>query len=226
MPSVSRAITDIARLSPHFTPVGNGDGSGPDVLSVGGRSSRYNNIQIDGANNNDLFALAGNSGNPGGGHGHPAVSFDAIQEVQLVVAPYDVRQGGFTGGGINAITRSGTNKYHGTVSTTSRNQSLVGDSASATGPSAPSARSSTAQPGRAHREEQGLLLRERGPRPQQDAFRMVGGRLVGPDVRPRGGGGALPEHPAEPVRLRSRAARREFIKDTPNDKVLAGSTST
>jgi len=128
MPSVSRAITDIARLSPQFTPVGNGDGSGPDVLSVGGRSSRYNNIQIDGANNNDLFALAGNSGNPGGGTGTQAVSFDAIQEVQLVAAPYDVRQGGFTGGGINAITRSGTNAYHGTVMYEFRNQGLVGDS--------------------------------------------------------------------------------------------------
>jgi len=128
MPSVSRAITDIARLSPQFTPVGNGDGSGPDVLSVGGRSSRYNNIQIDGANNNDLFALAGNSGNPGGGTGTQAVSFDAIQEVQLVAAPYDVRQGGFTGGGINAITRSGTNNYHGTVMYEFRNQGLVGDS--------------------------------------------------------------------------------------------------
>ena len=95
---------------------------------VGGRSSRYNNIQIDGANNNDLFALAGNSGNPGGGTGTQAVSFDAIQEVQLVAAPYDVRQGGFTGGGINAITRSGTNAYHGTVMYEFRNQGLVGDS--------------------------------------------------------------------------------------------------
>jgi hypothetical protein len=129
MPSVSRAITDIARLSPQFTPVGNGDGSGPDVLSVGGRSARYNNIQIDGANNNDLFALAGNSGNPGGGTATQAVSFDAIQEVQLVVAPYDVRQGGFSGGGINAITRSGTNAYHGTVMYEFRSQGLVGDSA-------------------------------------------------------------------------------------------------
>ncbi len=128
MPSVSRAITDIARLSPHFTPVGNGDGSGADVLSVGGRSSRYNNIQIDGANNNDLFALAGNSGSPGGGTGTQPISFDAIQEIQLVVAPYDIRQGGFSGGGINAITRSGTNAYHGTVMYEFRNQGLVGDS--------------------------------------------------------------------------------------------------
>jgi hypothetical protein len=128
MPTVSRAITDLARLSPHFTPMGNGDGSGPDVLSVGGRSSRYNNIQIDGANNNDLFALAGNSGNPGGGTGTQAISFDAIQEVQLVVAPYDVRQGGFSGGGINAITHSGKNKFFGTIMYEFRNQGLVGDS--------------------------------------------------------------------------------------------------
>ena len=81
------------------------------MLSVGGRSARYNNIQIDGANNNDLFALAGNSGNPGGRPGTQPISFDAIQEIQLVVAPYDVRQGGFSGGGINAITKSGTNEF-------------------------------------------------------------------------------------------------------------------
>lgn len=134
MPSVSRSITDIARLSPHFAPVGNGDGTGPDVLSVGGRSSRYNNIQIDGANNNDLFALASNSGNPGGGTGTQPISFDAIQELQLVVAPYDVRQGGFSGGGINAITRSGTNAFHGTVLYEFRSQSLVGDSTARLGP--------------------------------------------------------------------------------------------
>ncbi|MEO8361366.1 MAG: carboxypeptidase regulatory-like domain-containing protein, partial [Vicinamibacteria bacterium] len=129
MPTVSRSITDMARLSPHFTPVGNGAGDGPDVLSVGGRSSRYNNIQIDGANNNDLFALASNSGNPGGGTSTQPISFDAIAEIQLVVAPYDVRQGGFSGGGINAVTRSGTNQFHGTALYEFRNQKFVGDSA-------------------------------------------------------------------------------------------------
>ena len=134
MPTVSRSISDLARLSPHFTPVGNGDGSGADVLSVGGRSARYNNIQIDGANNNDLFALASNSGNPGGGTGTQPISFDAIQELQLVVAPYDVRQGGFSGGGINAITRSGTNAFHGTVLYEFRSQGLVGDSTARLGP--------------------------------------------------------------------------------------------
>jgi hypothetical protein len=132
MPTVSRSITDMARLSPHFTPVaGNGGngGDGADVLSVGARSARYNNIQIDGANNNDLFALAGNSGNPGGTTGTQPISFDAIQEIQLVAAPYDVRQGGFSGGGINAITKSGTNRFFGTAYYEFRSQSLVGDSA-------------------------------------------------------------------------------------------------
>jgi hypothetical protein len=129
MPTVSRSITDMARLSPHFTPLGNGGGDGADVLSVGGRSARYNNVQIDGANNNDLFALAGNSGNPGGVTATQPISFDAIAEIQLVVAPYDVRQGGFSGGGINAITRSGTNEFHGTAMYEWRSQSLVGDSA-------------------------------------------------------------------------------------------------
>ncbi len=127
MPTVSRSISDMARLSPHFTPLGNGAGDGADVLSVGGRSSRYNNIQIDGANNNDLFALAGNSGNPGGGTATQPISFDAIQEIQLVVAPYDIRQGGFSGGGVNAITRSGANNFSGTVYYEFRNQSFVGD---------------------------------------------------------------------------------------------------
>jgi outer membrane receptor for ferrienterochelin and colicin len=143
MPTVSRSITDMARLSPHFTPMGNGAGDGPDVLSVGGRSSRYNNIQIDGANNNDLFALASNSGNPGGGTATQPISFDAIAEIQLVVAPYDVRQGGFSGGGVNAVTRSGTNQFHGTAMYEFRSQKLVGDSAptfSVTGQSVAAAR--------------------------------------------------------------------------------------
>ena len=76
---------------------------------------RYNNIQIDGAVNNDLFGLAATPAAPGGQADTQPISFDAIQELQLLVAPYDVRQGGFSGGGINAITRSGTNAFHGTV---------------------------------------------------------------------------------------------------------------
>ena len=80
---------------------------------MAGRNTRYNNIQIDGAVNNDLFGLA-DSGTPGGQADAQPISIDAIQELQLLVAPYDVRQGGFSGGGVNAVTRSGTNEFHGT----------------------------------------------------------------------------------------------------------------
>ena len=91
-----------------------------------GRNNRYNNIQLDGAVNNDLFGLAA-SGVPGGQADAQPVSLDAIQEIQLLVSPYDVRQGGFSGGGVNAITKSGANQFFGTGYYFGRSQSLVGD---------------------------------------------------------------------------------------------------
>ena len=94
-------------------------------LSVAGRSGRYNNIQIDGAVNNDLFGLA-RQGTPGGQANTQPISLDAVSELQLVVAPYDVRQSGFSGGGINVITRSGSNAFSGTGYFYSRNEGLVG----------------------------------------------------------------------------------------------------
>jgi hypothetical protein len=124
LPSVSRTIADFARLSPHFVPTSQGQGA--TVLSVAGRNNRYNNIQIDGAVNNDLFGLA-DSGTPGGQTETQPISLDAIQELQLLVSPYDVRQGGFSGGGINAITRSGTNRLRATAYYFGRDDSLVGD---------------------------------------------------------------------------------------------------
>ena len=121
LPTLGRSINDFARLSPHFqTDAGRGG------LVVAGKNYRYNNIQIDGAVNNDLFGLS-SSGTPGGGAGTTPISLDAIQEIQLVVAPFDIRQGGFTGGGINAVTRSGSNVFSGTVYGFYRNDSLVGD---------------------------------------------------------------------------------------------------
>jgi outer membrane receptor for ferrienterochelin and colicin len=126
LPTIARGIEDFARLSPHFNSQGSGDGSGANAISVAGRNTRYNNIQIDGAVNNDLFGLA-DSGTPGGQTESQPVSIDAIQELQLVVAPYDVRQGGFSGGGVNAITRSGTNEFHGTAYYFFRSEGLVGD---------------------------------------------------------------------------------------------------
>jgi hypothetical protein len=129
LPTISRSITDIARTSPYFNPMGlNVD---PLALSVAGRNNRYNNVQIDGAVNNDVFGLAA-SGTPGGQTEAQPISLDAIQEVQLVVSPYDVRQGGFSGGGINAITKSGTNRFTGTGYFYGRNQDWVGDSPTGT----------------------------------------------------------------------------------------------
>jgi hypothetical protein len=121
LPSVGRGINDFARLNPYFqTDAGRGG------LVVVGKNYRYNSIQIDGAVTNDLFGLS-STGAPGGQAGTNPISLDAVDEVQLVVAPYDVRQGGFTGGGINAVTRSGTNDFHGSGYYFYRNQDLVGD---------------------------------------------------------------------------------------------------
>lgn len=124
LPTIQRSLTDIARVSPYFSTTSLNDD--PLALSVAGRNNRYNNVQIDGAVNNDVFGLAA-SGTPGGQTETQPISLDAIQELQLVVSPYDVRQGGFSGGGINAITRSGTNQYHGTGYYFGRNQDWVGN---------------------------------------------------------------------------------------------------
>src|SRR5689334_5345184 len=97
LPSLSRSITDYTRL----TPQANGN-------SFGGVNNRYNSITVDGAVNNDVFGLAAN-GAPGGQAGTTPISLDAIQEIQVVIAPYDITYGNFTGGGVNAVTRSGTN---------------------------------------------------------------------------------------------------------------------
>lgn len=125
MPTVARGLEDFARLSPYFVSSGAGDGASSNALTVAGRNSKYNNVQIDGAVNNDLFGLA-DSGTPGGQTETQPVSLDAVQELQLVISPADVRQGGFAGGGINAITKSGTNKFKGTAFYFFRNRDLAG----------------------------------------------------------------------------------------------------
>ncbi len=100
MPTISRSVSDIARLSPY---------AGASNSFAGG-DGRSTNFTIDGANFNNNFGLTANL--PGGGN---PVSLDAIDEIQVVVAPFDVRQSNFIGGGINAITKSGTNKFKGTA---------------------------------------------------------------------------------------------------------------
>jgi hypothetical protein len=124
LPTVRRQIQDYARLNPYFN-VGPWDETGT-TLTVAGRNNRYNSIQIDGAVNNDLFGLAA-TGTPGGQADTQPVALDAVQELQLVVSPYDIKQGGFTGGAINAITRSGSNNFVGTVYGSTRDPDYVSD---------------------------------------------------------------------------------------------------
>ncbi|HEX8299899.1 MAG TPA: TonB-dependent receptor, partial [Rubricoccaceae bacterium] len=119
LPTISRSLADFARLSP-LTSVSN-SGS-----SVGGRNNRFNNIQVDGATLNDVFGLAG-SGTPGGQSGTQPVSLDAVEQVNVEVAPFDVRYGNFTGGLINVVTRSGTNDFRGSLRVLTRNQDFVGN---------------------------------------------------------------------------------------------------
>jgi len=119
MPTISRSLNDFTRLSPQVSTSGSG-------ISIAGSNNRYNNFQIDGTVNNDVFGLS-TSGTNGGQAGTTPISIDAIDEISVVVAPFDVRQGGFTGGGINAITKGGTNKVKGTAYIFGNNESLVGE---------------------------------------------------------------------------------------------------
>jgi hypothetical protein len=121
LPTISRSLSDFTRLSPQIVSSEETDGA----FNVGGRNSRYNNIQIDGAQNNDLFGLGG-TGTPGGQSEATIISLDAVQEFQIVMAPYDVRQGGFTGGGVNVITKSGSNNFFGSFFYETRNENFVG----------------------------------------------------------------------------------------------------
>ena len=112
LPTVSRSITDVTRLSPYG---GNG-------MSFAGADGRTANFTIDGANFNNNFGLSDKL--PGGGN---PVSLDAIEELQVVISPYDVRQTNFIGGGVNAITKSGTNTFKGSAYIYHRNENLRGD---------------------------------------------------------------------------------------------------
>ena len=112
LPTVSRSITDVTRLSPYG---GNG-------MSFAGADGRTANFTVDGANFNNNFGLSSNL--PGGGN---PISIDAIEELQVVISPYDVRQTNFIGGGVNAITKSGTNTFKGSAYVYHKNENMQGD---------------------------------------------------------------------------------------------------
>src|ERR1041384_3087103 len=103
-PLLGRNFTDLLRTSPQVI-----SGS-----SVAGQNNRFNTILIDGGVNNDIFGLS-SSGAPGGAPGAKPISVEALQEFQILVAPFDIRQGSFTGGMVNGITKSGTNQFHGSA---------------------------------------------------------------------------------------------------------------
>ena len=119
LPTVGRDLTDFTRLTPQASVGDEG------YITVAGINNRYNAISIDGALNNDVFGLAA-SGTNGGQTGASPISMDVIEQFQIALAPYDVRQNGFAGANINAVTKSGTNQFRGTAYYFFRNQNLSG----------------------------------------------------------------------------------------------------
>ena len=126
LPTIGRSLSDFTRL----TPASNNN-------SYAGTNFRYNNLTVDGAINNDAFGFSNSAGGVSGGGQSGAAgsgtrtnpySIDVIQEVQVQLAPFDVKLGNFTGGSVNAVTKSGSNDIHGSVYGYGRTQALVGKS--------------------------------------------------------------------------------------------------
>ena len=119
LPSLNRNFTDFVELTPQVSTSGPG-------LSGGGVNNRYNNIQIDGATEKDLFGL-GSTGQPGGQAGGKSIGIESVKEYQVFLAPYDVRVGNFSGLSVNAVTKSGTNDLTGSVYGYWRDRSMERD---------------------------------------------------------------------------------------------------
>ena len=126
LPTIGRSLSDFTRLTPQS-----------NNNSFAGTNFRYNNLTIDGAINNDAFGFSNSAGGVSGGGQSGAAgsgtrtnpySIDVIQEVQVQLAPYDVKLGNFTGGSVNAVTKGGTNEFHGSIYGYGRTQALVGKS--------------------------------------------------------------------------------------------------
>jgi hypothetical protein len=123
MPTMGRSLGDLTRLVPQGSGNVNVGSGNSTIPSFGGADVRFNNISIDGSVFNNSFGL---SPTPGGQTGANFISLDAVEQIQVSIAPYDVRQGGFTGAGVNMVTRSGTNNFKGSVFYNFRNQNLAG----------------------------------------------------------------------------------------------------
>ena len=117
LPTISRSADDYLRLTPSASSTYNG-------LSFAGRNGQYNNFSLDGAVFNNPFGL--DAPTPGGQTNAQPISLDAIDQIQVNIAPYDVTQAGFTGAGVNTVTKSGSNTITGTAYAFYRNQSLTG----------------------------------------------------------------------------------------------------
>lgn len=126
LPTIGRSLSDFTRLTPQS-----------NNNSFAGSNFRYNNLTIDGAINNDAFGFSNSAGGTSGGGQSGAAgsgtrtnpySLDVIQEIQVQIAPYDVKLGNFTGGSVNAVTKSGSNEFHGSVYAYGRNQNIIGKS--------------------------------------------------------------------------------------------------
>lgn len=111
LPTINRSLSDFTKL----TPMSSGN-------NFGGVSARFNNVTVDGASFNNSFGLA----NALGASGTEPISLEALEQVQVMIAPYDVRNGGFTGAGINSVTKSGTNQYHASAYMYTKSPSMTG----------------------------------------------------------------------------------------------------
>lgn len=118
LPTITRSADDYLRLAPSASANYNG-------MSFAGRNGQYNNFSLDGAVFNNPFGL--DAPTPGGQTNAQPISLDAIEQIQVNIAPYDVTQAGFTGAGVNTVTKSGSNNFSGTAYVFYRNQSLTGN---------------------------------------------------------------------------------------------------
>jgi hypothetical protein len=119
LPTLGRNFTDFVMLTPQVsTTLPNGG------LSGGGVNNRYNQVQIDGTNETDMFGL-GSTGQPGGQAYGKSIGIEAVKQYQVLLAPFDVRNGNFAGLLINAVTKSGTNEFHGSLYGYGTNQSFA-----------------------------------------------------------------------------------------------------